>query len=179
MLPPGPRCVKANKLVKRGPTGSPLVTLGVLGAPLEIMTKVFEARRCHVRGKAYGRVWDCPGSWTPRWGIVGFPKPKGHTSLGCPLAARVREPGCEIIPVGDQSQGVTRSENFDAHGPEKRKLMCNFVQMHFSAHRYESLYDMTILGAKRNRSMCDQRAQNPELSGWSQGYGRLEWLWIN
>ena len=99
-----PRCVKANTLlVKRAPTTeSPLVTMGVLGSPLGIMTKVFEARLCP--GKAYSsvvltRVMD------PAVGDRQVSKGKGSHQSGLP-SGRQGQGARGIIPVGLTAKGL-------------------------------------------------------------------------
>ena len=91
----------ANTFVKRGPTKSLLVTVGVLGSPLGIMTKVFEARHCP--RKAYSsvvltRVMD------PSVGDRRVSKGKGSQQSGQPSGRQGQ--GAREIPVVLRAKGL-------------------------------------------------------------------------
>ena len=96
--------------MKRGPTvRSLLVTMGVLGSPLGIMTKVLEARHTvHVTHKSVvlSRVMD------PSVGDGWVSKGKGSQQSGLP-SARQGQGASEIIPLRLTAKGLTVHPSVD------------------------------------------------------------------
>ena len=101
-------CVMANTFVKRGPTKSLLVTVGVLGSPLGIMTKVFEARHCpphNTKGLLQCSIDQGHGPLSGR--SSGFQRQRVTA-----VWATQWPPGSgsQGDPCGAQSKGVTSSD---------------------------------------------------------------------